>query len=100
MIFVDTSAWYAAYVEEEPDHVTCATLIDFPDDQLVTTDYVVDELITLLVARGHRRVATILGRLLWQGSICNIIWVDRAIVNSAWSVFESFDDKKWSFTIA
>jgi predicted nucleic acid-binding protein len=98
MIFVDTSVWYSAYVEEEPDYEAAKVLIDTPSGRLVTTDYVIDELLTLLVARGHRRIAKILGRLLWWEAICKIIWIEQSDVESAWNVFESFDDKNWSFT--
>jgi len=98
MIFVDTSVWYAAYVEEEPDHDEADALLAEPGTRLVTTDYVIDELLTLLVSRRHRPVAKVLGRLLWSGAVCQIIWVERCDVEAAWQVFESFDDKTWSFT--
>jgi uncharacterized protein len=98
MIFVDTSIWYAAYIEEEPDYDQAKALIDAPGERLVTTDYVIDELLTLLVARRHRPVAKTLGRLLWSEAVCRIIWVERSDVKAAWQIFDSFDDKEWSFT--
>lgn len=98
MIFVDTSVWYAAYIEEESGYEVAKALIDTPGGSLVTTDYVIDELLTLLVARGHHRIAKILGRLLWSETICKIIWIERPDVETAWQIFDSFDDKIWSFT--
>ncbi len=98
MIFVDTSVWYAAYVEEEPEHVQADQLLAAPGDRLVTTDYIVDELLTLLAARGYRDVAIATGRLLWSAAVSHIVWVERRDVEAGWRVFESFDDKTWSFT--
>jgi predicted nucleic acid-binding protein len=57
MIFVDTSVWFAGYVREESEHSTAAALLTAPSGRLVTTDYIVDELLTLLVARGQRPIA-------------------------------------------
>ena len=98
MIFVDTSVWYAANVSEEAEHVIAAALVTEPRGRLVTTDYVIDELLTLLVARGYRPIAKELGGLFWSESVCQIIWVERADIDSAWQVFSAFDDKTWSFT--
>src|SRR3989304_4971738 len=83
MIFGDTSVWYAAYVEEEPDHDEADALLAEPGTRLVTTDYVIDELLTLLVSRRHRPVAKVLGRLLWSGAVCQIIWGERFDVRPA-----------------
>jgi predicted nucleic acid-binding protein len=79
MILVDTSVWYAAYVDEVPEHAVADALLTAPKDRLATTDYIVDELLTLLVARGHRPVAKALGRQLLSESLCEIIldWTFR-----------------------
>ena len=53
MIFVDTSAWYSRYVPKDPNHAAAKSLDDQPHEDFVTTDYVVDELLTLLKARGN-----------------------------------------------
>lgn len=98
MIFVDTSIWYAAYIEEESKHEVAKALLAAPGDRLVTTDYIIDELLTLLVARGHRPIAKVLGRLLWSGAVCELIWIERPHVEAAWQIFDYFDDKTWSFT--
>jgi hypothetical protein len=98
MIFVDTSVWYASNVAEEPEHEVADILLTAPRARLVTTDYIIDELLTLLVARGYRPVAKELGELLWSEAVCQIVWVRRADIHSAWQVFTTFDDKTWSFT--
>ena len=53
MIFVDTGAWFAAFVPNDPDHVAADAWLEANHKPLVTTDYVVDELLTLLKMRGE-----------------------------------------------
>ena len=53
MIFVDTGAWFAAFVPNDPDHAAADAWLGQNDDLLVTTDYVVDELLTLMKCRGE-----------------------------------------------
>jgi predicted nucleic acid-binding protein len=61
MIFVDTGIWYAANVEEDPDHDEARRLLLAATSELVTTDYVVDELLTLLIVRKHHDIAVQIG---------------------------------------
>jgi predicted nucleic acid-binding protein len=98
MIFVDTSVWFAAYVEEEREHAEADAILTAPASRLVTTDYVIDELLTLFVARGQRPIARTVGGLLWSGDACQLNWTERFDVEAAWQIFEKFDDKSWSFT--
>ena len=98
MIFVDTGVWYSAHVVEDPSYDRCDALLATPAGRLVTTDYVVDELLTLLIKRGQRPVARMLGPLLLSERMAKIIWVERDDVSAAMQIFEQFDDKRWSFT--
>ena len=98
MIFVDTSVWYAANVEEDPDHFKSRELVLQATSELITTDYVIDELLTLLSARGQRDVAVRIGEDFWTGTTCDLEWTKEEDIWSAWRVFTSFDDKTWSFT--
>lgn len=98
MIFVDTSLWFAAHVVEDLNYIRADALLTNPSDRLVTTDYVIDELLTLLLMRGHRPVAQMLGPLLFSESMAEIIWIDSADVAAAWQLFDTYSDKTWSFT--
>jgi predicted nucleic acid-binding protein len=71
MIFVDTSIWYAANVAEDPEHDDARRLLLGATSELVTTDYVIDELLTLLVARKHREVAVRIGPDFWAQKSCS-----------------------------
>jgi predicted nucleic acid-binding protein len=56
MIFVDTGAWYASLVPTDPDHTTAAQWLATNRSPLLTTDYVVDETLTLLRSRGEKKL--------------------------------------------
>ncbi len=67
-------------------------------EPLVTTDYVVDELLTLMQMRGFRERARIVGEALLKSDVCRLERVTTLDVAAAWSVFKAYDDKRWSFT--
>ena len=64
----------------------------------MTTDYVIDELLTLLKIRGEFERALEIGPPLLRGTICHLEWVTPADVAQAWQVFATYRDKGWSFT--
>jgi uncharacterized protein len=62
MIFVDTSAWFASAVDEDINHSAASQWLEQKGEALVTSDYVVDETLTLLRARCQPAAALTLGR--------------------------------------
>ena len=98
MIFVDTGAWFAAFVPNDPDHKAADKWLAVNTQPLVTTDYVVDELLTLLKVRGEFLRALKLGNSLLTESIAELHWVSPADALAAWDVYRRFADKGWSFT--
>lgn len=98
MIFVDTGVLYAAIIERDPYHTVCRQLVDETKYDLVTTDFVIDELLTLMSVRGNRAAAIRIGHLLWAGRLAEIHWLGQQDVLEAWRIFSEFDDKQWSFT--
>jgi predicted nucleic acid-binding protein len=65
---------------------------------LVTTDYVLDELFTLLKLRESHRVAVATIAALLDQSVTRLEKVDNADFIAARKVFERYSDKEWSFT--
>ena len=62
MIFVDAGAWYALATPLDPDHESAKLLAAAANEAFVTSDYIVDELLTLFTVRaakaeGNRMVA-------------------------------------------
>lgn len=98
MIFVDTGAWYARYVAEDIDHAAAIAWFTNVSDRLVTTDYIVDELLTLLKMRGYTGIAFAIGSQFFAGTVCRLEYVSPSDVELAWTVFSTFRDKDWSFT--
>lgn len=98
MIFVDTGAWYASLVPTDPDHAKAAQWLAANHSPLLTTDYVIDETLTLLRARGERKRALLLGARFFQADLAEIHKITFADLTLAWKTFEQFDDKNWSFT--
>jgi uncharacterized protein len=60
-VFVDTGAWFAYFVRRDPDHADAVTWMRDNRQPLVTTDYVLDELLTLLKQRESYHVAVAAG---------------------------------------
>ena len=50
-VFVDTGGWFAYFVRRDSDHVAAAEWMRQNRQPLVTSDYVLDELFTLLDLR-------------------------------------------------
>ncbi len=98
MTFVDTAAWFALYVRDDPLHGTACLWIAENPTLLFTTDYIVDETITLMRARGQRLVALDYGRDAFSGRMAKIHYLKPDEIDAAWQVFRDFDDKDWSFT--
>ncbi len=67
-------------------------------EPLVTTDYVVDETLTLLRARGQYTRAVAWGGPILRGERCAMHLITPADLQDAWDVFRRFTDKDWSFT--
>jgi predicted nucleic acid-binding protein len=98
MIFVDTSAWFAAYVPTDPHHAPISHRLRSENESVVTTDFVVDETITLLLARRERKRACNFGRDLLITGVARLEMVRLADLVQAYQVMVRYHDKDWSFT--
>lgn len=98
MIFVDTGAWFAAAVPTDADHAAASRWLAGNTEPLLTTNYIVDETLTLLRARGERRRALVLGERFFDERLVEVYTLDESDIALAWEVFRDFDDKEWSFT--
>jgi predicted nucleic acid-binding protein len=98
MVFVDTGAWFARHVPSDPNHQRVKAWMDANSEVLVTTDYCVDETLTLLVARGRPRLALDVGRALFEENVARICFVTPDQVDRAWILFQTRAAAGWSFT--
>ena len=68
------------------------------NEQLVTTDYVIDELITLLERRGERRRGARARDACFGEGCAQLEFVTPTDFLKVWDVHDTFTDKRWSFT--
>jgi len=102
MIFVDTGAWYASEVEDDVNHTAARKFLD----QLskgshggpLTTDYVLDEAMTLLRSRRNLSSATTFVDKVRSSSSVKITWVDESLFEKSLEFFRRSDGRTWSFT--
>ena len=97
-VFVDTGAWFAYFVRRDPDHAAAIEWMRRNRQPLVTTDYVIDELLTLLKLRESHRVAAAAGEALLQRNVAKVECIAVSDFRAAWQVFRQYRDKAWSFT--
>lgn len=98
MILVDTSAWYASIIPSDENHAVAAAWLDTNTAPLLTTDYIVDETLTLLRARGEGTRALLMGDRFFNSSLTEIYLLTEEDIKQTWEVFRQFKDKEWSFT--
>lgn len=72
--------------------------LDGNSETLFTTDYIVDETLTLLRARNEHRRALSLGESLFGDTLSIVYRLSSLDLRKAWEVFRDFNDKDWSFT--
>jgi predicted nucleic acid-binding protein len=97
-VFVDTGAWFAYFVRRDADHQPARAWMRQNRQPLVTTDYILDELLTLLKIRENYHVATAAGEAIWQQRVAQIEYVTVEDITRTWEVFRQYDDKDWRFT--
>lgn len=100
-LFVDTAGWMACADASDPSHAPACEARDTALEQgalLVTTDYVIDEMLTLIrmrlglpAARAWLNQVEGSSRLRWE-------WVGMERAEKARKAFFRFRDKSYSFT--
>ncbi len=101
MTFVDTGAWFAVAVRNDPDHETAMAWLERNRESLVTTDYILAETITLIrmrdkTVRGHRLAVRTATSLL-RGEAAMLEKVNTEDLERALSVFRTYRDHLFSF---
>ncbi len=104
-LFVDTSGWAAFIERKDPAHAVFDRVIVNARKRkrgLVTTNYVISELVALLTTRAHtprpRLIQSI--ELLKKNPFLRIIHVDQATDAVAWDLLRTRLDKEWSLVDA
>lgn len=98
MIFVDAGAIFALVVVTDVHHAKVKSWYETTNEPLVTTDFCVDELLTLLVVRKHPALAVATGWKLFKEELCEIHFLSPDQIRRAWLLFQQRASQGWSFT--
>ncbi len=90
--------WYASVVPSDPRHGEVIAWFRQNNRTVITTDYVIDEALYLLRARGERDRAIASGRYLLDLAGVNIHFIGEAQFRQAWALFRDNPGRDWSFT--
>ncbi|MCC7475419.1 MAG: type II toxin-antitoxin system VapC family toxin [Pirellulales bacterium] len=92
MIFVDTGAWFALSIESDPDHLAAKSFVAANREEFITTDYVVDELLTLFKVRGQKAKGIEWLYDVLEGSGTHLYWVGEECFAEACRLYKEFAD--------
>lgn len=104
MIFVDTGAWIALSYRNDQHHGESKLIFEklkTNHEQLITTDYVIDETVTRLRYDLHHAIAVQFLDFLFRAEktgTLNIIPIDKNLFLETNQLFRKFDSVKLSFT--
>lgn len=100
-LFVDTSAWYALNDRDDQfrqQALNKMTLAKSQHIELITSDYIFDESVTLISARIGHRSAVAFGDAMMKSSFASMVTVSDDVRLAAFELFSKYGDKDLSFT--
>ena|SRR5439155_8713962 len=104
-VFVDTSGWAYYLDRQDPLHSVVVTLVRqavIQRRRLVTTNYIITELVALLSSRYHlprQQVIMAVNAIKTDDSV-EVVHIERAMDEEAWALLEARLDKAWSLVDA
>lgn len=104
-VFVDTSGWAYYLDRQDPLHLMIVALVKqaiIERRRLVTTNYILTELVALLSSRYHLprpQVITAINAIKKDASV-EVIYIERTMDDEAWALLEARLDKEWSLVDA
>ncbi len=97
-IFVDTSGWYDLVVPGTAGHASIMAVVRSGNFRLVTSTYILDELISLMVKRKGHAAAERAGRSIRSPKEARLEHPEAAEEAQAWRLFLNRPDKSYSLT--
>ena len=98
-MFVDSGAWYALADAADEHHRAATEFVRQLDAVfLLTTDYIVDETVTLLLFGLSHRAAVAFLRSVHRSARLSCEQVTPDHLRRAEHIFTRYSDKRWSFT--
>lgn len=101
-VFVDTAGWACYFVKNQPCHSEAVALIGLYRTEgitLVTTNYVLAELVALMISplRVPRPQQIEILKTIREVEGVQLVHITEAIEEAAWNLFCSRLDKEWSW---
>lgn len=100
-IFVNTSGWLALYNPNDSNHPAARDLwqdLSSQSVRFVTTDYVLDQVYTVLKVFGSLDAAQALHTVLDRTNLLRLFMTDSVIFDRAWKVFVEDELPQFTFT--
>ena len=100
VVFIDTSFLVAFYNKRDKNHKKARNFISEADKNMafIITDYIFDEVLTVLLVRGGKSLSIEAGRRILEDERIGLLQIDEEIFQKAWLIYQGFEDKEWSFT--
>ena len=102
MIFVDSGAWIALSLPNDKNSSAARSangeLARGVHGSLVTSNFVLDEVVTFLRMASDAPTAARLARTVLSSKNVVVAWIDPGTFEAALRLFEGRPDKPWSFT--
>lgn len=101
MIFIDTGAFLARYIQNDQHHAQAISLwekLSLKKDSCFTSNFVLDEMFTLLARRAGYTFAASRARNIYSSEKLTILRPDHEDEENAIALFEKYADQKISFT--
>lgn len=100
-LFVDTSAWYALNDRDDQHREQALDKYHRIKEQrieLVTSNYIFDEILTLISSRIGHKPAVAFGKALLKSSFAELMTLTAEDCKAAFDLFKKYADKDLSFT--
>ena len=100
-LFVDTSAWVALNDLTDQHHAVAVeklARIRSEKVELVTSDYILDETLTLIRMRTFHQAAIAFGDILMKSGVASMVSISDEVRSAAFELFKKYDDKDLSYT--
>lgn len=104
-LFVDTSGWAYFLDRQDPLHAEVVAFVQRALTQrrhLVTSNYIITELVALLSSRYHlprQQVIAAINAIKSDPSV-EVIYIEQSLDDEAWNLLEARLDKEWSLVDA
>ncbi len=101
LVFADTSGWLAFANKRDVAHEVAVSVnksILRNRNMYVTSNYVLDETYTGLLARAGHSAAVDFGEMIRTSESVRVSRVSENVEAEAWELFKKYSDKQFSFT--